>query len=161
MNEQSSDQQTLTRWAAGCAERVLSYFEQDRPDDARPRKAVESARQWADGAIPQSAARGASSAAHRAARETENPAAKAAARAAGHAAAAAHSSDHAAHAASYARSAVLQGSGSGEAAADSELEWQQGQLPGHLWAEAFPAAEIPQAPSPPQGPSGRRQRPNF
>jgi hypothetical protein len=161
MDGKRSDEQELAAWAAACADRVLSIFEAHMPGDARPRKAVEAARRWADGLIPTSAARGASSAANRSARETEHPAAKAAARAAGHAAAAAHLTDHAAHAASYARSAVLQGSGSGEAAADAELEWQREQLPGHLWPVAFPAAEIPQPPPPPQAQSSRRQRPSF
>ena len=133
-------------WAAACAERVLPHFERDRKEDSRPLKAVEAARKWADGVIPLSAARGASSAAHRAARETEDPAAKAAARAAGHAAATAHVTGHAAHAASYARNAVLLASDSDEAAADAELEWQRGQLPEHLWPEAFPAVEIPPPP---------------
>ncbi|HEX2053618.1 MAG TPA: hypothetical protein VHJ78_07845 [Actinomycetota bacterium] len=146
MEDEKSDQQQLAEWAASCAERVLGIFAADKPDDVRPRKAVEAARRWAAGEIPVSASRGASSAAHRAARETEDPAAKAAARAAGHAAATAHMAGHAAHAASYARSAVVQGANGGDAAGDAELEWQKEQLPGHLWEEAFPAAEIPQAP---------------
>ncbi|GAA0306113.1 putative immunity protein [Kineococcus aurantiacus] len=39
----------LARWAAACAEHVLPLFEAERPDDPRPRRAVEAARAWADG----------------------------------------------------------------------------------------------------------------
>lgn len=156
--DERTDQQRLVIWAAGCAERVLPLFLRDREGDARPHQAIEAARNWAEGQVPLSAARGAGSAAHRAARETEDPAAKAAARAAGHAAAAAHAAGHAAHAASYARNAMLLSSDTGEAAGDAELEWQRSQLAEHLWPEAFPAVEIPGPPAAP-GNQGPRHNP--
>jgi len=147
MDEQTTQQQ-LAVWAAACAERVLGHFVRACAGDARPEKAIEAVRGWADGQVPVSAARGAASAANRAARETEDPAAKSAARAAGHAAATAHLAEHAAHAASYARNAVVQASDSGEAAGDAELEWQRSQLAENLWPEAFPSVEVPRPPKP-------------
>ena len=40
---------TLRLFAADCAERVLPLFEQQRPNDNRPRQAVETARRFANG----------------------------------------------------------------------------------------------------------------
>ena len=34
------------KWAVACAERYLHLFEKERPDDNRPRKAIETAKQW-------------------------------------------------------------------------------------------------------------------
>jgi hypothetical protein len=42
---------TAALFAADCAERVLPIFEQRYPQDDRPRKAIEAARQWARGEI--------------------------------------------------------------------------------------------------------------
>lgn len=88
--------------ASDHAERVLPLFEKEKPDDPRPRAAVEAARAWAAGKLPMAQAREAAFAAHAAARAAVSPAAKAAARAAGHAAATAHVRTHAAHAEEYA-----------------------------------------------------------
>jgi hypothetical protein len=41
----------LAMWAAECAEHVLPLFEQARPDDPRPRQAVEHVRAWTRGEI--------------------------------------------------------------------------------------------------------------
>ena len=38
------DYQLLALWAATCAEHVLGLFEAVRPDDPRPRRAIEQAR---------------------------------------------------------------------------------------------------------------------
>ncbi|WP_425387982.1 putative immunity protein [Deinococcus marmoris] len=108
---------------------MLACFEAHRPDDDRPRKAVEAARAWARGDLRMVEARAAAFACHAAAREASDPAAIAAARAAGHAAATAHVATHAPHAARYARAAA--------AAEDAEREWQRQQLPERLWAFAF------------------------
>lgn len=113
--------QALALWAADCAERVLAQFESTRPDDARPREAVEAARAWARGDIPTSAARSAAFAAHAAARETSTSTAAAAARSAGHAAATAHVATHAPHAAAYALKAVGAGT---DMAVTREKKWQ-------------------------------------
>ncbi|MCV7068996.1 hypothetical protein H7H51_30685, partial [Mycolicibacterium farcinogenes] len=45
-----ADHHLLALWAAACAEHVLGLFESVRPDDARPRQAIELARAWARGA---------------------------------------------------------------------------------------------------------------
>ena len=42
----------LALWAAECAEHVLGLFEAARPDDVRPRRAIEAARSWVAGAKP-------------------------------------------------------------------------------------------------------------
>jgi len=34
------------KWAVACAEKCLHFFEEKMPDDNRPRKAIEAARQW-------------------------------------------------------------------------------------------------------------------
>jgi hypothetical protein len=100
------DQRTQALWAADCAERVLPYFESERPRDERPRLAIAAARAWSHGEISVGGARKSAFASHAAAREASNPAAVAAARAAGHAAATAHVATHAPHAVEYARKAI-------------------------------------------------------
>src|ERR1700737_706150 len=52
-----SDHQLLALWAASCAEHVLDRFESARPDDPRPRQAIERARAWVRGEITMSQAR--------------------------------------------------------------------------------------------------------
>ena len=120
----TSDRTTVARWAADCAEHVLPLFERHRPDDDRPREAIEAVRTWARGEVGVGAARTAALAAHAAARETTDEAARAAARAAGHAAATAHVATHALAVASYAVNAA------GHAALASEREWQHTHLTG-------------------------------
>ena len=44
---QTSTTASSPMWAAECAEHVLRLFETQRPDDARPRKAIDAARTWA------------------------------------------------------------------------------------------------------------------
>jgi hypothetical protein len=43
------DHRTLAIWATDCAAHVLSYFEEQYPNDNRPRKAVEAGRAWVRG----------------------------------------------------------------------------------------------------------------
>jgi hypothetical protein len=45
------DHGALALWAADSAEHVLPYFENQNPQDDRPRDAVEAARAWARGEI--------------------------------------------------------------------------------------------------------------
>jgi hypothetical protein len=52
-----SDHQLLALWAAACAEHVLHLFEAMRPDDLRPRHAIDQARAWVRGEITMSEAR--------------------------------------------------------------------------------------------------------
>ena len=114
--------QTLTAWAADCAERVLFVFEEASPFDKRPREAVAAARSWIRGELKMIEARKFAFAAHAAAREVIDIQAIAAARSAGHAAATAHVSAHAKYAASYALKAVRD--------IENEKEWQQKYFPG-------------------------------
>src|SRR5688572_62917 len=107
------DQLTLALWAVRCAERVLPHFERARPDDDRPRRALDAARAWARGEVSVRETRERSLRAHAAARATDDPVARAAARAAGHAAATAHAPAHARHAAAYAAAAVVAASSGG------------------------------------------------
>jgi hypothetical protein len=47
----------LAMWAADCAQHVLHHFEQVRPEDDRPRRAIELGRAWARGEISWAEAR--------------------------------------------------------------------------------------------------------
>ncbi len=105
-NPISASHYALTLWAAACAEHVLPVFEQDYPEDNRPRQAVEAARAWVRGELKMNDARKFAFAAHAAAREAINPNAIAAARAAGHAAATTHVAGHSQYAARYAQKAT-------------------------------------------------------
>ena len=136
----SQDHEWLALWAADCAEHVLARFEEERPTDARPRRAVEAGRAWVRGKITMSQARAAAFDAHAAAREADRAETQAAARAAGHAAATAHVATHAPHAAAYAVKAAAQTAGatSPSSAVTEEREWQYRRLPEHLRPMAFP-----------------------
>ena len=117
----------LARWAADCAERVLSLFTRGS-DDRRPQDAIDTIRKWANGEVKTGAAMKASLASHAAAREAKDKAAIAAARAAGHAVATAHAADHSMGALLYALKAL-------EAAgrpSDTELRHRLAKLPEHL-----------------------------
>lgn len=104
-NQISASHYALALWAATCAEHVLLVFEQDYPEDNRPRQAVDAARAWVRGELKINDVRKFAFAAHAAAREAINPKAIAAARAAGHAAATAHVAGHSQYAARYAQKA--------------------------------------------------------
>jgi len=130
----------VARWAAVCAERALPVFEERRPDDDRPRAAIESLRAWERGEIPMTACRAAAFAAHaaaRAAKEAGSPDAVAAARAAGQAAAVAHMFDHSPHAATYAAKAIGL-HGAGEPDRKAERTWQWEDLDPELRTIGFP-----------------------
>src|SRR6476660_1483926 len=87
------DHHLLALWAASCAEHVLGLFESARPDDARPRQAIEQARAWARGGVTMSQARAAGGHAMGAASDLSG-AARHAAYAAGQAAVVAHVAAH-------------------------------------------------------------------
>src|SRR5688500_2485426 len=66
----ATDQKTLAVWAIACAERVMPYFEQQFPDDQRPRHAIEALQRWLQtGVFKMAVIRKASLDAHAAARE--------------------------------------------------------------------------------------------
>jgi len=122
----------LAFWAIDCAGRVLHYFEEDYPDDPRPRVALNVCREWATtGEFHMAVIRTASLAAHAAAREVgKDNAARSAARAAGQAVATAHVATHARGAALYAQQAVWRAAGpdGAEAATAKERDWQYRHL---------------------------------
>src|SRR5262247_3596218 len=64
-----SDHQLLALWAASCAEHVLDFFELARPEDPRPRRAIEHARAWVRGEVKMTQARAAAGHAMAAARD--------------------------------------------------------------------------------------------
>ncbi|MBV6759117.1 putative immunity protein [Rhodococcus opacus] len=125
-----ADHQLLALWAATCAEHVLNLFESVRPDDPRPRDAIENARAWVRGEVKMMEARAAGGHAMGAARDLRG-AARHAAYAAGQAGAVAHVAAHELGAAAYAIKAVRAAApaGEAEAAGSRECRWQRDQLP--------------------------------
>ncbi|GII94273.1 putative immunity protein [Sinosporangium siamense] len=77
----------VTGYAVACARPALALYERERPDDPRPRAAIDAAQVFADGAARTKVLRDNAWAAHRAAQETRDAGqavASAAARAAAH-----------------------------------------------------------------------------
>src|SRR6201989_2157801 len=103
-----SDHHLLALWAASCAEHVLALFETARPEDPRPREAIEHARAWARGEVTMTRARRAPGAARAAARDLRG-APRHAAYAAGQAGVVAHVAAHELGAAAYAIKAARAG----------------------------------------------------
>jgi hypothetical protein len=128
----NTDQKIMAAWAIDCAERVLPFFEEQHPEDERPRNALKTLREWlSTGAFRMPVIRKASLDAHAAAREVgEDSPARSAARAAGQAVATAHVPRHAYGAAVYAQQAVYRASdpGKADAAAVKERDWQYRHL---------------------------------
>ncbi len=127
-----NNHKTLAGWAIDCANRVLPSFEQDFPEDLRPRQALETLQAWIETGVFQMAViRGASLASHAAARDVgaDTPA-RSAARAAGQAVATAHVPAHAIGAARYAQQAVHHAASAQNAAASvaKERDWQYQRL---------------------------------
>jgi hypothetical protein len=124
------DHELLALWAASCAEHVLDRFESARPEDSRPRQAIEQVRAWVRGEITMSQARAAGGHAMAAARDLGG-AARHAAFAAGQAAVVAHVAAHELGAAAYAIKAARAAAPEGERESAGRLEcrWQRDQLP--------------------------------
>ena len=127
---EDDDHRLLAVWAADCAEHVLHHFEEARPDDDRPRRAIELGRAWARGEVPWAEARTAAGHANAAARDLGG-AARHAAYAAGQAAAVGHVAAHELGAAAYAVRAARAAApdGDGDDAGRRECRWQRAQLP--------------------------------
>jgi hypothetical protein len=128
-----ADHHLLALWAAACAEHVLPLFEAAKPEDARPRQAIELARAWARGEVLMSQSRAAAGHANAAARDLSG-AARYAAYAAAQAAAVAHVAAHELGAAAYAIKAARAAAPSGQGESSGRLEclWQRQQLPDAL-----------------------------
>ena len=120
----------LALWAAECAEHVLGLFEQARPDDSRPRAAIEAIRSWAAGEQAMMTTRAAGGHAMGAARDLAG-APRFAAYAAGQAAVVAHVAEHDLGAAACAiKAAVAAGPAkAAEAIRAAECRWQRSRLP--------------------------------
>jgi hypothetical protein len=120
----------LAGWALGCAEHVLHLFEEQQPEDRRPREALEIGRAWIRGELRMTDAHNAAFQANAAARGMPD-AAKFAALAAGQAVAVAHVAAHDLGAAAYA----IRAAGASVPAEDAararaaEREWQRERLP--------------------------------
>jgi hypothetical protein len=128
-----SDHHRLASWAADCAEHVLHLFEQARPDDDRPRRAIERARAWARGEVKMKQARIAAGAANNAARDLTG-APRHAAYAAAQAAVVAHVAEHELGAAAYAIKAAraFLPEDAQDEAGRNECAWQRAQLPDEI-----------------------------
>lgn len=126
------DHKTLAVWAIDCAERVLPYFEENYPEDHRPRQSLETLQEWVDsGVFRMSVIRKASLDSHAAAREAgKDNAARSAARACGQAVATAHVPKHAYGSAKYAQQAIHRAAIASEAdsAVAKERDWQYQHL---------------------------------
>jgi hypothetical protein len=124
------DHHQLAVWAADCAEHVLHHFERERPDDDRPRRAIELARAWARGDVTMTQARKGGGHANAAARDRSG-AARHAAFAAGQAGVVAHVAAHELGAAAYAIKAVQAAAAprDGDEAGRVECRWQRARLP--------------------------------
>jgi hypothetical protein len=125
-----ADHHLLALWAAECAEHVLPLFEAVRPDDLRPRGAIEAARAWVRGELRMMQTRALGGHAMGAARDLTG-AARHAAYAAGQAGVVAHVAAHDLGAAAYAIKAVRAAAppDEAEAAGRRECQWQRDQLP--------------------------------
>ena len=123
----------LALWAAACAEHVLPLFESVRPDDQRPRFAIEQAHAWVRGEATMTQARTAAGHANAAARDLRGAprhAAYAAAQAANVAHVAAHELGAAAYAIKAVRAAVT--AVAATRAGQIECQWQRAQLPDEI-----------------------------
>jgi hypothetical protein len=127
-----TDHKILAAWAIDCAERVMPYFEAQRPQDPRPRNALETLQTWIDtGVFKMAVIRKASLDSHAAAREVGGDnAARSAARAAGQAVATAHVPTHAIGGAIYGLQAIHRATDPAEAdaAVAKERDWQYHHL---------------------------------
>ena len=103
---------TLRLFAADCAEHVLGIYERVCPKDDRPRKAIQAARDFANGLIDRNAAHAAANAAYSAAEAVD----------------AASYASYAAHAAAYSADAAY----ATYAADAAEKEWQFKRLKHYL-----------------------------
>ena len=127
------DHRLLAVWAVDCAQHVLRHFEQARPKDDRPRRAIDLGRAWARGEVTWQVARTAAGHANAAARDLRG-AARHAAYAAGQAAAVGHVAAHELGAAAYAIRAAWAAVTEDDRVETGRLEcqWQRAQLPDEI-----------------------------
>lgn len=119
------DRRRVAAWAADCAERVLTLFEAEAPDDVRPRDAIARARAYSSGELDAAGEIRRRFIAGRAAASATTSAGSDAARAAAQAAGVAHMGAHALGAAAFAVRAVRRAHPEGaDTAGDAEIAWQ-------------------------------------
>ncbi|MEZ0114644.1 hypothetical protein ABH920_008679 [Catenulispora sp. EB89] len=125
--------QLLAEWAAQCAEHVLPLFEQEAPEDPRPRDAIAVGRAWIRGEVRMTDAHNTAFVANAAAKGRPAPA-KFAALAAGQAVAVAHVAAHDLGAAAYAIRAAVAAApkADAESARLGERDWQRDRIPAEL-----------------------------
>ncbi|MBU1144563.1 MAG: hypothetical protein KJ971_01725 [Firmicutes bacterium] len=109
---------SLLKFVSDCVFHVLYLYEENYPNDVRPRKALEATELFIKNELKIKEARNLSFSAHKAAREASIAAARYVARAAGHAVATIHVKGHAVYALSYALTAV----------SDDEIKLKQEEL---------------------------------
>ncbi|MCK9322990.1 MAG: hypothetical protein RBR05_02105 [Candidatus Methanomethylophilaceae archaeon] len=114
------DQKTLVKWACGCAEHVIFYYERSGTENKAPQYAIQACRDFVKGSITVGDARKFSLASHEAAKTTDDESARAVAHACGHAAATAQLKGNANQTATYALKAVYLA----EDDMDAESKWQ-------------------------------------
>ena len=120
----------LAQWSLACAEHVLHLFDDDQPDDSRPRDALEVGHAWIRGEVPMKTAHAAAFQANAAARGAADPV-RFAALSAGQAVAVAHVAAHDLGAAAYA----IRAAGAAVPADDAararsvERQWQRERIP--------------------------------
>ncbi|MBI3159174.1 MAG: hypothetical protein HYZ26_06215 [Chloroflexi bacterium] len=124
----NASHKALAAWAFACGERALPHFEEQYPQDRRPRNALDTLQNWiTTGEFKMAVIRKASLDAHAAAREVgaDTPA-RSAARSAGQAVATAHVRTHALGAANYALQAIHHAAAAADAdaAIAAERAWQ-------------------------------------
>ena len=129
------DHRLLAEWAAQCAEHVLPLFEAERPNDSRPRDAIELGRAWIRGDVTMMVSRAGAFESNAAAKGLPDPA-KFAALSAGQSSAVPHVAAHDLGAAAYAIRAVAAAAprGEAEAARLGERDWQRARIPASLRA---------------------------
>ena len=123
------NKKALALWAIDCAGHVLPYFEEKYPNDKRPRKALETLKDWIDtGIFKMSVIRRASLDAHVSAKDAKEDYAKYAAHATGQAVATAHVPTHALGSSVYSIRAVAVYTGNVNDGLIEERNWQLQRL---------------------------------
>lgn len=127
------DRRALVEWTVACAERLLPLFLAARPDDTRPRDALDAALAFVDGQLSIDEVRETAFACHAAAREVDDPAASAAARVCGQAAAVAHMAGHSRQVPRHTAKAFP----GDRSRRDEELAWQRMNIPAHYYGYVY------------------------
>lgn len=123
-----NDRRLVADWAAACAERVLSLFEVECPEDSRPRDAIARTRAFARGELDTASQIRRRFGGGSTSRDARSPAAVAAARSAGQSSAVCHMGAHALGAAAFAAKAMSIANPDKPLAADEEISWQMDQM---------------------------------